>query len=477
MPLNSSDAGSSSVNTGNISSSSSVNTGNISSSSVSSSSAGTTGSTCTSVRSAGDCDEHVVETALKRNRPPRLFDNTGSQGSRSSSRDSSCSVAWKELLQQRLEQLAPACTNTTLPKLQEYKQLSFEQLVGSWKRHLCNAAQVLLALETADTAQAAAAAHASLQEWDDGFSGLCVIILNPSLMVKLTLLDMEANVEVNPYAQEQHWLEVLHGLQLTEEQLQLFMAVFELVARDLVAISRQRKALLTQVYSAAAGTGEATGVPAGTTPCAMQHTMPPELPKMPPSVAAPASLSAAAAAAAAAADAGSGSAEPSADLQRLLSQVQMTLKQEFLVIVTLNGALIDRVLSSKQVREGRMQQRMPSREFMTTATAGCAVPPSPSSPCSGNKWDSSNSSVFTCLYSVHSRAVFTLQLCVEAVHCMPVAKQKHDHQPVAHDHCVVTDWSAGQQEPEPARCDGVAAVTELWQCSCQAGRHEVDLTV
>eukprot|EP00775_Hariotina_reticulata_P003831 gene3831-4088_t len=65
-------------------------------------------------------------------------------------------------------------------------------------------------------------------------------------VVQLCVLDMEAGIELNPHAQEQHWLQVLQGLLLTEEQQKLFMAVFELVAGDLVAVSRQRKALLTQ---------------------------------------------------------------------------------------------------------------------------------------------------------------------------------------------------------------------------------------
>ena len=77
-----------------------------------------------------------------------------------------------------------------------------------------------------------------------------MIVLNPAALIRMAATDLENNADINPHELEQHWIRVVLGLQLSEQQQQLLMTVFEMIGRDLLAISRQRKRLLAEMILA-----------------------------------------------------------------------------------------------------------------------------------------------------------------------------------------------------------------------------------
>jgi hypothetical protein len=184
-----------------------------------------------------------------------VFDIRG-RSSRSSRRPNSSSasaaVDWPQLLQVRLQQLAGHAQPLPPVSVEACKVMTQQQLANYWKHHVYTSALLLQQLECAPNAAAAAAAEAAIREYRSSrfFSSFCVVVLNPAGMIRLASIDHENNTDINPHELDQHWIQVLQGLELSEQQQELLMTVFEMIGRDLLAISRQRKRLLGEMILA-----------------------------------------------------------------------------------------------------------------------------------------------------------------------------------------------------------------------------------
>jgi hypothetical protein len=175
-------------------------------------------------------------------------------------------VDWPALLGKRLQQLAEHSQPLPAVSVAACKVMSQHELAKYWKHSLYRAALLLQQLDCAPTAAAAAAAAAAVHEYVTSrcFSSFSVIVLNPAAIIRMAATDLERNTEINPHALDQHWLQVVLNLQLTEDQQQLLMTVFEMIGRDLLAISRQRKRLLAEmVLATTAAAKVGTPLPVG----------------------------------------------------------------------------------------------------------------------------------------------------------------------------------------------------------------------
>jgi hypothetical protein len=171
-------------------------------------------------------------------------------------------VDWPALLALRLQQLAAHAQPLPAMSVAACKVLSQHELAGYWKHYVYKSALMLQQLECAATAAAADAAVVSIQEFItlQAFSSFSVVVLNPAAMIRMAATDFELNTEINPHELDQHWTQVVLGLQLSEQQQQLLMTVFEMIGRDLLAISRQRKRLLAEMILATTAAAKVGGV-------------------------------------------------------------------------------------------------------------------------------------------------------------------------------------------------------------------------
>jgi hypothetical protein len=160
-------------------------------------------------------------------------------------------VDWPQLLQLRLQQLAGHAQPLPPVSVEACKAMNQHQLADYWRHHVYTSALLLQQLECAPNA-AAAAAEAAIHDYRDTrfFSCFSIMVLNPAGTIRVAATDFSNDTEINPHELDEHWTQVVLGLQLTEQQQELLMTVFEMIGRDLLAISRQRKRLLGEMILA-----------------------------------------------------------------------------------------------------------------------------------------------------------------------------------------------------------------------------------
>jgi hypothetical protein len=152
----------------------------------------------------------------------------------------------------RLQQLAGHAQPLPPVSVEACKVMNQHQLANNWRHHVYTSALLLEQLECAPNAAAAAAAEAAIHEYRDSkfFSSFSMVVLNPAATIRVAATDFRNDTELNPHELDHHWIQVVQGLQLSEQQQELLMTVFEMIGRDLLAISRQRKRLLGEIILA-----------------------------------------------------------------------------------------------------------------------------------------------------------------------------------------------------------------------------------